>query len=111
MLRQRRLACLPLILGAAIALPPRAAAQGVEPSALLTPPADSWLTYHGDYNGHRHSRLTRITPDNVGQLALAWAFQTGQPSQIKATPIVANGVIYISTPDNVWAIDARSARQ
>jgi alcohol dehydrogenase (cytochrome c) len=47
----------------------------------------------------------------VGQLGLAWAFQTGQTQQIKATPIVANGVIYLTTPDNIWAVDARNGRQ
>ena len=52
-------------------------AQGLDPAALLNPPADSWPTYHGDYSGQRHSRLTQITPDNVHQLTLAWAFQTG----------------------------------
>jgi alcohol dehydrogenase (cytochrome c) len=88
-----------------------AAAQGVEPSALLQPAADSWLTYHGDYSGRHHSPLTQITPANVGQLSLAWAFQTGQTQQIKATPILANGVVYVTTPDNLWAIDARNGRQ
>ena len=44
----------------------------------------------------------------MAQLTLAWAFNTSQTQQIKATPIVVNGVIYITTPDNVWAIDARS---
>jgi alcohol dehydrogenase (cytochrome c) len=88
-----------------------AAAQGLDPSALLKPPPDSWPTYHGDYSGRRHSTLTEITPANVHQLTLSWAFQTGQTQPLKATPIVVNGVIYISTPDNVWAIDARSGRQ
>ena len=87
------------------------AAQSVDPSALLKPPTDSWLTYHGDYSGRHHSTLTQVTPSTVGQLALAWAFQTGQTQQIKATPILANGVIYVTTPDNLWAIDARSGRQ
>jgi alcohol dehydrogenase (cytochrome c) len=72
---------------------------------------DSWPTYHGDFSGQRHSKLTQITPDNVHQLTLAWAFQTGQTQQIKSTPILVNGIIYITTPDNIWAIDARSARQ
>src|SRR5262245_4477952 len=88
-----------------------AIAQSLDPSALLKPTVDSWPTYHGDYSGRRHSALTQITPANVYQLTLAWAFQTNQPQQIKATPIVVNGVIYITTPDNLWAIDARSARQ
>jgi alcohol dehydrogenase (cytochrome c) len=70
-----------------------------------------WPTYHGDYSGQRHSRLTEITPDNVGQLTLAWAFQTGVTQQIKSSPILVDGVIYITTPDNIWAIDARSAHQ
>jgi alcohol dehydrogenase (cytochrome c) len=45
-----------------------AAAQSVDPQLLLNPPADAWLTYHGDYNGQRHSKLTQITPQNVGNL-------------------------------------------
>src|SRR5262245_33591821 len=76
-------------------------AQGLDPAALLKPSADSWPTYHGDYTGQRHSRLTQITPANVHQLTLAWAFQTGQTQQIKASPIVVNGTIYITTPDNL----------
>ena len=82
-------------------------AQGLDPSTLLKPPVDSWPTYHGDYTGQRHSRLTQITPDNVGRLTLAWSFQTGMTQQIKASPILVDGVIYITTPDNIWAIDAR----
>jgi len=88
-----------------------AIAQGLDPAALLKPSTDSWPTYHGDYSGQRHSTLTQITPANVGQLTLAWAFQTGQPQQIKSTPILVNGILYVTTPDNLWALDARSARQ
>jgi alcohol dehydrogenase (cytochrome c) len=87
------------------------AAQNIDPSLLLHPPADSWPTYHGDYSGRRHSPITQITPANVYRMTLAWAFQTNQTQQIKASPILANGIIYITTPDNLWAIDARSARQ
>jgi alcohol dehydrogenase (cytochrome c) len=94
-----------------LAMSTAVSAQGVDPAALLNPPADSWLTYHGDYSGRHHSPLRQITPDNVGQLALTWAFQTGQTQQIKATPIVANGIVYLTTPDNIWAIDARNGRQ
>ena len=89
----------------------RVAAQGVDPALLLKPTADSWPTYHGDYSGQHHSRLTQITPANVNQITLAWAFQTNQTQSIKATPILVNGVIYITTPDNLWAVDARSGRQ
>src|SRR3954469_6181984 len=94
-----------------LAQSPAPAAQGLDPATLLNPPADSWPTYHGDYTGRRHSRLTQITPDNVHQLTLAWAWQAGGTNQIKATPILVNGVLYITAPDNIWAIDARTARQ
>ena len=79
--------------------------------AQLKPPTDSWPTYHGDYSGQRHSPLTQITPSNVNQLSQVWRFQTGQNQQIKATPILVNGILYISTPDNLWAVDARTGRQ
>lgn len=98
-------------LGLVIGLAALAFAQGVDPSMLLKPPADAWLTYHGDYSGQRHSRLTQITPANVGQLTQVWSFSTGQNQQIKGTPILVNGVLYVTTPDNLWAVDARTARQ
>ena len=88
-----------------------AEAQDVTADLLRQPTRDSWPTYHGDYSGRHHSPLTQITPDNVSQLGLAWAFQTNAAQSIKATPILANGIIYVSAPDNVWAIDARSGRQ
>ena len=87
------------------------AGQGIDAAALRNPPKDTWPTYHGDYSGRRHSPLTQITPDNVKNLGLAWVFQTGRPDQIKASPIVVDGVMYLSTPDHAWAIDARTGRQ
>jgi len=99
------------IVGAHVLAFSTASAQGADPAMLLHPPPDAWPTYHGDYSGQRHSTLSQITPDNVSQLSLAWAFLTNQSDQIKASPILHNGVIYISTPDNLWAIDARAGRQ
>jgi alcohol dehydrogenase (cytochrome c) len=98
-----------LVASAALVAMPRA--QEVDPASLLKPPADSWLTYHGDYSGRRHSALKEITPSNVHQMTLSWVFQTGGTQQIKASPILANGVIYVTTPDNVFAADARTGRQ
>jgi alcohol dehydrogenase (cytochrome c) len=86
-------------------------AQSVDPKLLLRPPADTWLTYHGDYSGRRHSSRTRITLENVSNLEQVWRFQTGGTQQIKASPIVAGGVLYITTPDNIWAIDARTGKK
>src|SRR5258708_4644159 len=86
-------------------------AQGVDHSMLLEPPADSWPQYHGTYNGQRHSKLEQITPQNVGNLTLAWAFQSKQAMDIKSTPLMVDGVLYFTVPDRVWAIDALSGQQ
>jgi alcohol dehydrogenase (cytochrome c) len=85
--------------------------QGVDNPMLLNPPANSWPQYHGTYDGQRHSKLDQINPQNVGNLALAWAFQTHQAADIKATPLMVDGVLYLSVPDKVWAVDALSGHQ
>jgi alcohol dehydrogenase (cytochrome c) len=82
--------------------------QGVDAQMLLHPPADSWPEYNGDYSGRRHSALTQITPENVKNLSLAWVFQTEQTAQIKSSPLLVDGKLYFTVPDNIWAVDARS---
>jgi alcohol dehydrogenase (cytochrome c) len=94
------------LLGATV--PHSMAAQNLEPNQLLHPPVDSWPQYHGDYSGRRHSSLTQIKPENVQNLGLAWAFQTGQAAEIKASPLLVDGILYFTVPDNIWAVDARS---
>src|ERR1700675_1194642 len=89
---------------------PLAAAQGLDAAALLKPATDTWPTYNGDYSGKRYSTLNQINAGNINSLTLAWAFHT-HTTMIKATPLVVNGILYFSTPDNVWAIDARFGRQ
>jgi len=98
-------------LGIAALLTVSVAGQDMTQEKLLHPSADSWPMYHGDYSGRRHSALTQIKPENAGGLALAWAFQTGGSTAIKASPLVVDGIIYISVPNIVWAVDARSGRQ
>ena len=85
--------------------------QGASEQVLLHPPADSWPGYHGDYSGRRHSSLTQITPQNVKNLSLAWAFQTEQFAAIKSSPLLVDGILYFTVPDHIWAVDARSGHQ
>jgi alcohol dehydrogenase (cytochrome c) len=85
--------------------------QGVDNPMLINPPANSWPQYHGTYNGQRHTKLDQISPQNVGNLGLAWAFQTHQPVDIKSTPLMVDGVLYLTVPDRVWAVDALSGNQ
>jgi alcohol dehydrogenase (cytochrome c) len=97
--------CAVLFLGAR---PTLGTAQNLDPADLLKPRADSWPLYHGDYSGRRHSSLRQITPQNVGNLSLAWAFQTEQNAEIKSSPLLVDGVLFFTVPDNIWAVDARS---
>jgi alcohol dehydrogenase (cytochrome c) len=77
------------------------------------PRTDAWPSYNGDYTGRRFSTLTKINDRNVKQLGLAWSYRVTGPSAapIKATPLQVNGVLYFSSPDHVWAIDARTGRE
>lgn len=73
---------------------------------------DSWLTYHGDYSGRRNSPLTDVTPENVTSLKQVWKFTLGQGGgSIKSTPILVDGVLFLTTPDNIWALDASTAKE
>ena len=101
---------LALITCAAI-VPSRGLAQEVTDQTLLHPPANTWPGYHGDYSGRRHTSLTQITPQNVKNLGLAWAFQTNKTATIKSSPLIVDGILYFTIPDNIWAVDARSGHE
>jgi alcohol dehydrogenase (cytochrome c) len=87
----------------------------VDPSSFNRPPTDSWPTYNGDYSGRRFSPLTKITDSNVQALSLGWTFRVpsglGGGVPIKGTPLQIDGVIYVTVPDHVWAVDARTGRE
>lgn len=85
------------------------AGDGLDPAALVHPAEGSWPTYNGDYSGRRYSSLAQINQTNVRGLTLAWAAQM-QSGTIKATPLEVDGILYLTTPDNVWALDARTGR-
>src|SRR5579859_4403473 len=89
-------------------------AQGITTKEVADGFADParWLSYSGDYTGQRFSPLKEVTAANVGQLAAQWTFQTGVANKFEATPIVVNGVLYVTGPLNhAWAIDGRTGKQ
>jgi alcohol dehydrogenase (cytochrome c) len=69
-----------------------------------------WLTYAGNYAGHRHSLLPQLTKGNVGNLRLAWVAQLRQVDrELQVSPIVADGVMFVSeSRDGVVALDAKT---
>ena len=70
----------------------------------------NWLAHGRTYDEQRFSPLDQITADNVGDLGLAWYFDTGTDRGLEASPIVVDGVMYTSGSWSVvFANDARGA--
>lgn len=71
----------------------------------------NWLTHGGNYAGHRYSTLEQITHDNVAKLKPAWVYQARDAGKWEVTPLVVDGIIYLSErPNVVTALDARTGR-
>ena len=71
-----------------------------------------WLSYGNDLFNQRFSDLDQINTANIEQLDLAWQIQTGTKSSFQATPLVKNGVMYISLPFNdVIAVNAKTGQE
>ena len=72
---------------------------------------ENWLTYSGGYFSQRYSELDQITPANVGDLSLQWVYQTPVRGPWQTTPLVVDGVMYLTQrPNDVVALDARTGR-
>jgi quinohemoprotein ethanol dehydrogenase len=95
--------------------PARAAesAANVDASRLVGADQDpaNWMTYGRTYSEQRFSPLSQITADNVNLLGLAWYGDFDVDRGQEATPLVIDGVMYISTAwSNVRAFDAKTGR-
>ncbi len=77
---------------------------------LVQPVGGNWPSYNGDYTGRRYSSLNEITTANVGQLRAAWVFHPGNSQYLEATPVVINGIMYLTSANDAFALDARTGR-
>ena len=87
----------------------------VPPEAILAPserPHD-WLTYAGNYAGHRHSKLSQISRRNVRDLRVAWTAQLRSADRwLEASPIVVGGLLFVTeSPGGVVALNARTGQK
>lgn len=74
-------------------------------------PGKNWLTYHGDFGAMRHSPLKQITRANAGNLVAKWTYHVDNALKLEATPIVYDGVMYITNSNEVVALDGRTGRR
>ncbi len=104
-------------------------AQQLPQADIQKPKPDSWPTFNGDYSGRRYSPLKQINSDNVKGLTLAWisrvnmtgpATYTDGPGSLppagtqannRGVPLLVNGVLYMTEPNSMFAIDARTGRE
>ncbi|MDB6043079.1 MAG: Pyrrolo-quinoline quinone [Gammaproteobacteria bacterium] len=70
-----------------------------------------WPSYNGQTTGSRYSALSQITTANASRLQAKWVFTLRNTSEIEATPVVADGVMYVTYANECFALDAGSGRQ
>jgi acido-empty-quinoprotein group A len=111
----KALLLLPFLIGMVASAADRTAPDiDLTSNAILHPAPNSWPTFNGDYSGRRFSPLNQINASNVAQLRQVWTAKavTGEGhAEIKATPLVVDGIMYYTLPDNAFAIDARTGTQ
>jgi alcohol dehydrogenase (cytochrome c) len=69
-----------------------------------------WPTYNGDLSGNRLTKLTQINKANVATLAPKWMFTMPDVSYLEATPIVVQGIMYVTSANQCYALDAGNGR-
>jgi len=96
------------------ASPVRAAADlpgAIAWDRVARPQPGDWPTYHGHLSGNRYSALGQITPRNVDQLAPRWIFPVPNARHLEVTPVVVDGVMYVTNVNAAWALDAATGRE
>lgn len=86
------------------------ASPGSPFSRILNPQPGDWATYNGRLDGNRFSPLTQINQSNVKDLVLKWIFPMPHFG-LESTPVVADGVMYVSGNNQAYAIDALTGVQ
>jgi PQQ-dependent dehydrogenase (methanol/ethanol family) len=92
---------------------PSLPAGGVTADRLANADAEphNWLMYWGNYQATHYSALEQIATANIKRLGTEWTFQMPGGSVLEATPIVVDGLMYVTEPGFVVALDARTGRQ
>jgi alcohol dehydrogenase (cytochrome c) len=70
----------------------------------------NWPTYNGDPRGNRYTELTQINRDNVKNMAAKWVFSFPNAGRLEVTPVVVDGIMYVSAPNECYALDAGTGR-
>ena len=70
-----------------------------------------WPTYNGDPRGNRYTAATQINKSTVARLAPTWMFSIPDAGSLQVTPVVVDGIMYVTARNQCFALDAGSGRQ
>src|SRR5207244_7492305 len=71
-----------------------------------------WPAYNGDPGGNRYTALTQIDKNNLSRLGPRWIFtMEGVSPRMETTPVVVQGIMYITSANECWALDAGTGRE
>ncbi len=70
-----------------------------------------WPTYNGETGGNRYTTLTQIDKTTVTKLAPRWMFTVPDAGSLQGTPVVVDGIMYVTAPNECFALDAGSGRR
>ena len=77
---------------------------------LLSGPGRNWLLYHGDYKASHYSPLSEINRGTVGNLVTKWVYPIASGASLRSSPIVYEGVMYVTAANEVHALDAKTGQ-
>jgi alcohol dehydrogenase (cytochrome c) len=85
-------------------------ARDIPFAELVAPAPGEWPSYHGQMGGNRHSPLAQINAANIERLAPRWIFSIPSSRHLEGTPVVVDDVMYVTSVNEVYALDARNGR-
>ena len=85
--------------------------SGLPFDRIVHPRPGEWPTYNGRLDGNRHSLLDQIHEGNVAGLEVSWIYPLDSPNLLESTPVVADGVMYVTFANEVHALDALHGRR
>jgi alcohol dehydrogenase (cytochrome c) len=77
---------------------------------VVSPRTGNWPSYHGQISGNRHSPLNQINAGNVSRLALRWMHTIPGTQRLEVTPVVIDGIMYLTAANSAYAVDARNGK-
>jgi alcohol dehydrogenase (cytochrome c) len=77
-------------------------------SAIVHTKSSDWPTYNGQLGGNRYTSLKQINVQNISRLAPKWSFPLEEAKHLEVTPVVVDGVMYVTRANEVFALDART---